>query len=121
VKIFFTVAVLLVSACTNVTPFIVSGQSLTALDNQFADTGAAMNAGLDANKVTKEDYRKWAEFAKRFKPLEDVAYKAWTTAVELNDLAVAGKFGEALALLGAELMAFYQQMKAANLLPAGAP
>lgn len=120
-KAFFTIVVLLFSACTNVTPFIVTGKSLAALDNQFADTGAAMNAGLDAGKVTPEQYRKWAAFAKKYKPIENLAYEAWTLSTELNDLALAGKFGEALGLLGAELINFYVQMKDAQLLPAGAP
>ncbi len=111
----------LASSCTNVTPFIVTGKSLSLLENQFADTGAAMSAGLDAGKVTPERYKQWVEFGKRFKAVDQVAFDAWTAAVAANDSALAGKFGEALGLLAAELLTFYNEMKAANLLPPGAP
>lgn len=112
---------LLLSACSTVAPFVATGESLAALDNQFADTGAAFNAGLDAGKVTPEQYRPWAEFAKRYKPLARMAVDAWKASIELKDKVMAGKFGEALAQLAVELAAFYQQARAANLLPAGAP
>lgn len=109
------------SSCSSVTPFVVSGQSLAALDNQFADTGAAMNAGLDAGKMKPDAYRKWGVFALKYKAVEQMAYDAWRSAVAANDKALAGKFGEALGLLSAELLTFYGQAKDAHLLPAGAP
>ena len=112
---------LVATSCANATPFIVTGKSIALLENQFADTGEAMNEGLDTGKISPESYRKWATFGLRFKTLDKIAFGAWETAIELNDRALAGKFGEALALLAAELADFYSQMKAANLLPAGVP
>jgi hypothetical protein len=112
---------LVASGCKTVAPFVATGETLAALDNQFADTGAAFNAGLDAGKLTPEQYRPWAEFGKRYKPLARMAVDAWKASIELNDKVLAGQFGAALGQLASELAVFYAQAKKAGLLPAGAP
>lgn len=106
---------LLLSGCSSVTPFVVTGKTLAALDNQVADVGLAMNAGLDSGKVSKEDYRKWAEFAKRFKTFNPMAVAAWKTAVDLNDAALAGDFGAAIARLAEEFAPFVEFIQKAGL------
>jgi hypothetical protein len=108
---------LLLAGCTSIAPFVVSGKSLSALGNQFADTGAAMNKALDAGKVTPEQYRVWSSFAKRFQAIYPLAVDGWKTSVELNDKVLASQFSEAVAQLAGELASFYVQLKEAHLLP----
>lgn len=93
-------------ACTNLTPYVVTGESLVAVGNQFADVGEAMNKGLDAGKVTPEQYRTWAAFGKRFQVLYPATVNAWSAALEANDKALQGDLAGAVARLTAELAGF---------------
>jgi hypothetical protein len=48
----------------------------TNLDNQFATTGAAMDGLVRTQKITFDQYKPWADFANKYKPLSDSAYRA---------------------------------------------
>ncbi len=111
------IAALLLSACANVTPYIVTGESLKVLGNQAADTSEAMNKGLDAGKVSVVDYRAWAEFAKRFQLFYPTAVDTWNAAVAINDKILAGQLGEAIGRLSLELGHFMAKLKEAGLGP----
>lgn len=107
------------SGCTasgRQTAFIVSGESLKALGHQAADTSAAMNKGLDSGKVTVEQYRAWAEFAKRFQLFYPTAVDTWHAAQAIADDLLVGQLGEAIGRLSAELLKFYAKAKEAGLL-----
>lgn len=106
-------ALLLAGSCSSVTPFVVTGKSLTALDHQFADTAAAMNQALDAKQVTPEQYRTWADFARRFRAYNPLAVSAWKTAKDLGDDLFAGDFGAAISRLAIELGGFIAQLQEA--------
>lgn len=48
----------------------------TNLDSQFAKTGAAMDTLVRTQKITFEQYKPWADFANKYKPLSGAAYTA---------------------------------------------
>lgn len=96
--------------------YIVTGESLKVLGNQAADTSEAFNKALDAGKVSKEEYRVWAEFAKRFKLFYPTAVDTWNAAQVINDNILAGQVGEAIGRMASELLKFYARAKEAGLL-----
>lgn len=48
----------------------------TNLDNQFATTGTMMDGLVRTQKITFDQYKPWADFANKYKPLSDSAYRA---------------------------------------------
>lgn len=104
-------------ACTNLTPYVVTGDSLVTVGNQFADLGEMMNRGLDAGKVTPEQYRTWAEFGRRFKVVYPATVNAWNAALEAHDKALQGDLAGAVARLTAELAGFVELATRLGLLP----
>lgn len=111
VNAFAVVAVLLFAqSCANTTALIVAGESIDAAGAQFVEVGAAMNKGLDAGKVTPEQYKAWAEFAKRFKAFYRPTVDAWKAAVRANDAALAGDLGAAVTTIVLELGGFYKAL-----------
>jgi hypothetical protein len=48
----------------------------TNLDNQFATTGKAMDTLVRTQKITFDQYKPWADFANKYKPLSESAYRA---------------------------------------------
>lgn len=91
--------VLLFAACAHQQAWVATGESLAALGDTFAATGKLMDSALDAKAVTVEQYRRWAAFARYFKPTYDVAADRWLHADE-----TAGEHAAAvLAALSAEL------------------
>lgn len=92
-------ALLLLVACTHQQAYVASGETLAQLGPAFKTTGLAMDAALDAHLVTPEQYRRWAAFAKYFKPTFDLACARW-----LSEDATASQHATAvLTALGAEL------------------
>jgi hypothetical protein len=111
-------ALVLFSSCASQkTAFIVTGESLKVLGNQAADVSAAMNKGLDEGKVKPEDYRVWAEFAKRFQLFYPTAVDTWNAAQVINDNLLAGQVGEAIGRMAAELGKFIIKLKKEGLIP----
>ncbi len=74
------------TACPSMTPFIVIGEALDGLGKQFVVVGKAMNHGLDAGTITKEQYRTWADFAKRFQTLYPSLAQGWRDARKATDV-----------------------------------
>ena len=111
-------ALVLLSGCASQKAvYIVTGESLKVLGHQAADTSEAMNKGLDSGKVTVEQYRAWAEFAKRFQLFYPTAVDTWNAAQVINDNILAGQLGEAIGRMAAELAKFYARAKEAGLIP----
>lgn len=92
-------AVSLVASCASQQAYVATGESLAALGETFAATGKLMDRALDKGAVPVEQYRRWAAFAKYFKPTYDVATDRWLHA----DASAAEHAVAVLAALSAEL------------------
>lgn len=84
----FLMVALLVAACASSTGYVVTGESLDALGKTFVTVGQAYNKGLDAKTVTVEQYRTWAEYAKKFQQAYPAAVQLWKSSVAVNDAAL---------------------------------
>lgn len=109
-------------ACTHEKALIVSGEGLDAVGVQFVATGDAMNATLDRQGLNAETcaaaapsspagatcatYRKWAAFARKFKPAYASAVGVWKAAEASQDEELLAQAGAIVASLGAELATF---------------
>jgi hypothetical protein len=78
----------LMAACASQSGFVVTAESLNSLGNQFVAVGEAYNKALDAKKITPEEYRAWADFAKKFKTSYPIAVEGWKSGVKVNDAAL---------------------------------
>lgn len=85
---FLVVLLVLATACASQTGFIVTAESLDSLGKQFVAVGEAYNKALDAKKITVEEYRAWADFAKKFKTSYPIAVEGWKSGVRINDAAL---------------------------------
>ena len=79
---------LVLVACASQTGFVITAESLNSIGQQFVAVGTAYNQALDAKKITVEDYRAWAEFAKKFKTSYPIAVEGWKSGVKINDAAL---------------------------------
>ena len=89
--------VILLFGCATSTGFIISGESLDATGKAFVTVGQTYNRELDAKRVTPEQYRDWAVFAKKFQQAYPSAVQLWKSSVAVNDAALK-KQSEALIL-----------------------
>ena len=64
---------------------IATAQVIDSASIQFAEVGRLYNSMLDAKQVTPEEYRRWAEFAQRFKATFPVLATGWKAAAVAND------------------------------------
>jgi hypothetical protein len=99
---------LLLAACASSTGFIVSGESLDAAGKSFVAVGQAYNKALDAKTVTPEQYRQWANFAKKFQSAYPPAVQLWKSSVAVNDAALQKNSATLIATLVGELVSLGQ-------------
>lgn len=86
-------------ACTHTQVWVASGESLVVLGESFVATGHAMDAALDAKTVDEATYRRWAAFARYFKPAYETAADRWLH----SDDSASKHAAAVLASLSAEL------------------
>lgn len=92
-------------SCAHSQVWVASGESIAALYDTYDATGRAMDAALDAKRISPDEYRRWAAFAHYFKPTLDLLADQW-----LTDMSAEHAAGE-LARLEAQL-ALYSMMTA---------
>lgn len=95
--------VVLLTACATSTGFIVTGETLDGLGKTFVTVGQAYNKGLDAKTVTVEQYRAWAEYAKKFQQAYPPAVQLWKSSVAVNDAALTKQANAVVTGLVTEL------------------
>ncbi len=77
--------VLPASSCAGDKALLITGESLDAVGQQFIETGAAMNAALEAKVITPPTYARWAVFARKFKQSFPLARHLWEAAADARD------------------------------------
>jgi hypothetical protein len=95
-------------SCASTTPFVVTGESLDYVGNQFADTAKLMDAALEKGTVSVETYRGWATFVRKFQLLYPVSLQAWESSRRMNDVAKTQQTLAIITQLVQELSDFYQ-------------
>ena len=96
-------AAYLMVACATVTGFVVTGESLDSVGKAFVTVGQTYNRELDAKRVTPEQYREWAAFARKFQQAYPSSVQLWKSSVAVNDAALTKKTNEIITALVAEL------------------
>lgn len=78
----FHLAVVLLAfiACAKDQPLIVSGEAMVQLAHQFRSTAELMERSLDSGAITKEQYKKWVTFGKKFQVMYPLAVDMWKLA-----------------------------------------
>ncbi|KKM92959.1 hypothetical protein LCGC14_1213230 [marine sediment metagenome] len=95
IKLTFAIAALfLLSACAG-NQLVMSGTALDTIGQSFVTTANLYNSLHDAGKITDDEYRAFAVFAKQFKVIYPVAVDTWK-AVESNPELAEGKQAETL-------------------------
>lgn len=88
------------------------GETLDAAGQSFVSTGKIYNASLDAGAITKEQYQKWAAFARPFQQLYPNAKRSWDLARQSNNVTsmqqVQTEIGPLLAQLATFSLTIYQ-------------
>lgn len=91
-------------ACSHAQAFIVSGESLNTVGQEFLGMADYMDAAAKDGKVTKEQYDKWAAFGLKFVNAFPAAVHLWRLSVMLDDSEMRAKSVEVIMLLIPELM-----------------
>ena len=95
IKLYFAIAALfLLSACAG-NQLVMSGTALDTIGQSFVTTANLYNSLHDAGKITDDEYRAFAVFAKQFKVIYPVAVDTWQ-AIESNPELVESKQTETL-------------------------
>lgn len=94
---------LLLAACATSTGFIVSGESLDGVGKAFVITGQTYNRELDAKRITVDQYRQWAAFAKKFQASYGPAVQLWKSSIAVNDAALTNQTDAIIVGLVTEL------------------
>lgn len=97
----FVCLLLLVACATKTQTLVVTGETLDAVGKQFVTTGQLYDQLLATNKITGDDYRVWANFAKTFKVVYPQAVQAWKTGKSTDDTL------QLLLNLKSQLLQFY--------------
>lgn len=87
----------------------LSGSTLKAMGDSFVTTSDFYNRLYKAGKITKEDYRVWATFAKQFQPLYPLLVDAWKV-IEANPEGFKGdaaKLEKQILSIKQKLLEFY--------------
>lgn len=90
-------------ACTASQAYVATGEGLVTLGNEFVVTAEAMNAGIDAHRVTEQQYDAWRAFALRFKAVYPGACRLYRTALDKSDHSQRDQAAALLTGLSAEL------------------
>jgi len=96
------ILLLTVYACST-SSWVISGELLDQTGKQFVKTGNLFNQLLSDGKVTVEEYRIWAAFARKFKLAYEPAVKAWLSAQTVDDKQHAA---DVIAAVRTELLQF---------------
>ncbi|KKK78180.1 hypothetical protein LCGC14_2846150 [marine sediment metagenome] len=95
IKLWFAIITLFtLSACAG-NQLILSGTALDTIGQSFITTANLYNSLHDAGKITDDEYRAFAVFAKQFKVIYPVAVDTWK-AVESNPKLAEGEQAETL-------------------------
>lgn len=103
---FVAVSLTWAASCKTVDPYIATGETLNTVGQEFVVVASAMNRGLDEHVISTVDYKRWAEFAHRFKTSYSLAVAMWTFAVDHKDDIQKGKATDIILALSAELATF---------------
>ena len=95
IKLYFTILALFVLAGCAGNQLILSGTALDTIGKSFVTTANLYNSLHDAGKITDDEYRAFAVFAKQFKVIYPVAVDTWK-AVESNPELVKDEQTETL-------------------------
>jgi hypothetical protein len=96
----------LVAGCTEAQAYVVTSAGLTTLGNEFADVADAMNKGLDAHRVSPEQYDAWRAFAIRFNVVYPGACDMFEEALAKSDRPKREQAAAVLATLALELRVY---------------
>jgi len=91
------------TACTSVGGFVITGETLDAAGKAFVQVGQTYNRELDAKRITVDQYRDWAVFARKFQQAYPSSVQLWKSSVAVNDAALTKKTNEIITSLVTEL------------------
>ena len=95
IKLWFAIAALFaLSACAG-NQLALSGSALDTMGRSFVTTANLYNSLHNAGKITDDEYRAFAVFARQFKVIYPVAVDTWK-AVESNPELAEGEQAETL-------------------------
>ena len=111
IKMVFAVIALFVLAGCVGNSLIVSGEALDVMGRSFVTTANLYNSLHDAGKITDDEYRKFAVFAKQFQVIYPVAVDTWE-AVRVDGSDETGDFNitsltDKILKLKQQLIEFY--------------
>lgn len=92
-----------VVSCASTPPIVVTARTMTALNNTFVGTAAAMDAALDSGRITPEQYAKWKAFGLRFQASGPLAMKLYDAALASKDDSVRAHAEAVLTDFSAEM------------------
>jgi hypothetical protein len=97
---------LALSSCANTPPIVITARTMTALNDTFVGTAAAMDAALDAHHITPEQYGKWKAFGLRFQASGPLAMKLYDAALKSKDDSVRAHAEAVLTDFSAEMSTY---------------
>ena len=95
IKLWFVIVALFALAGCAGNQLVMSGTALDTIGRSFVTTANLYNSLHDAGKITNDEYRAFAVFAKQFKVIFPVAVDTWK-AVESNPELAEGEQTETL-------------------------
>jgi len=105
VAIVVVLGVVLVGCAT--TSLVQTGETIDAIGKQFVATAKMYNTYYDAGLVTKDEYRTWAAFAKRFKVFYPQLVDTWMIFADAPDAKGAVEIAQQINTLKNQLLVFY--------------
>lgn len=112
---------LVFSSCTAAKAFVVTGEAIDQVGQQFIIVSNAMQTGLQSGRVSKEEFLQWAAFSARFDAFYGRGVDALKAARAIRDDVAARDLEAAIGRLAIELSGHYAAVKQAGLLSRGAP
>lgn len=97
---------LLLCACSHQQAFIITGQSIDTLGEQFVVVAEYMNTAVESGTVSEAQYAKWAVFGKKFQAAFPAAVQLFKIALLTEDAAMREKSIDMIALMIPELLQF---------------
>lgn len=99
------VAALSVS-CTTTDKLVITGESLVQLGDQFVATADTMNVGYTNGVITKDQYKAWVTFGKKFQQVYPQAVQLWKVAKQTGDQELEARMVATVASLAMGLSNF---------------
>ncbi len=100
------IALAFLASCAT-TSLVQTGETLDVISKQFVATANMYNTYYDAGLVTKDEYRTWAAFAKRFKAFYPQLADSWLLFADNPDADGAVAIAQQINALKNQLLAFY--------------